>query len=89
MWFDAQMDVIIRQMNALSVLGLLSRFVGMLTDSRSFLSYTRHEYFRRLLCQKLGEEVEKGEIPNDLKWLGGIVEDISFNNANRYFGFEA
>ena len=53
------------------------------------LSYTRHEYFRRILCQKLGDEVEKGELPNDLKWLGGIVEDISFNNANRYFGFGA
>ena len=59
----------------------------MLTDSRSFLSYTRHEYFRRILCQKLGQEVEKGEIPNDLKWLGQIVEDISYNNAKNYFKF--
>ena len=59
----------------------------MLTDSRSFLSYTRHEYFRRILCQKLGKEVENGEIPSDMKWLGQIVEDISYNNAKRYFGF--
>ena len=68
-------------------LGLLGNFVGMLTDSRSFLSYVRHEYFRRILCRKLGEEVERGEIPNDLKWLGGIVEDVSYNNAKNYFGF--
>ena len=88
-WFLDQKDGMRRQLDALSTLGALGNFVGMLTDSRSFLSYTRHEYFRRLLCQKLGEEVEKGEIPNDLKWLGGIVEDISFNNANRYFGFGA
>jgi glucuronate isomerase len=59
----------------------------MPTDSRSSLSYPRHEYFRRILCQKLGEEVEKGEIPDDVKWLGGIVEDISYNNAARYFKF--
>jgi glucuronate isomerase len=88
-WFLDQKDGMRRQLDALSTLGCLGNFVGMLTDSRSFLSYTRHEYFRRLLCQKLGEEVEKGEIPNDLKWLGQIVEDISFNNANRYFGFNA
>ncbi|MBR1920618.1 MAG: glucuronate isomerase [Kiritimatiellae bacterium] len=88
-WFLDQKDGMRRQLDALSTLGCLGNFVGMLTDSRSFLSYTRHEYFRRLLCQKLGEEVEKGEIPRDLKWLGGIVEDISFNNANRYFGFDA
>ena len=86
-WFLDQKDGMRKQLEALSTLGCLGNFVGMLTDSRSFLSYTRHEYFRRLLCQKLGEEVEKGEIPNDLKWLGGLVEDISFNNANRYFGF--
>ena len=86
-WFLDQKDGMKKQLEALAALGTLGNFVGMLTDSRSFLSYTRHEYFRRLLCQKLGEEVERGEIPNDLKWLGGIVEDISFNNANRYFGF--
>ena len=88
-WFLDQKDGMRRQLDVLSTLGCLGNFIGMLTDSRSFLSYTRHEYFRRLLCQKLGEEVEKGEIPNDLKWLGHIVEDISFNNANRYFGFNA
>ena len=86
-WFLDQKDGMRKQIEALSTLGCLGNFVGMLTDSRSFLSYTRHEYFRRLLCQKLGEEVEKGEIPNDLKWLGGIVEDISYNNAKNYFGF--
>ena len=84
-WFLDQKDGMKKQIEALSALGCLGNFVGMLTDSRSFLSYTRHEYFRRILCQKLGEEVERGEIPNDLKWLGGIVEDISYNNANRYF----
>ncbi len=88
-WFLDQKDGMRRQLDALGALGSLGNFVGMLTDSRSFLSYTRHEYFRRILCQKLGEEVEKGEIPNDLKWLGGIVSDISFNNANAYFGFKA
>lgn len=88
-WFLDQKDGMRKQLEALAALGCLGNFIGMLTDSRSFLSYTRHEYFRRILCQKLGEEVEKGELPNDLKWLGGIVEDISFNNANRYFGFSA
>lgn len=88
-WFLDQKDGMRKQIEALSALGCLGNFVGMLTDSRSFLSYTRHEYFRRILCQKLGEEVEKGELPNDIKWLGGIVSDISFNNANRYFGFNA
>ena len=84
-WFLDQKDGMRRQLDALSTLGCLGNFIGMLTDSRSFLSYTRHEYFRRLLCQKLGEEIEKGEIPGDLDWLGGIVEDISYNNANNYF----
>ena len=86
-WFLDQKDGMRKQLAALSTLGALGTFVGMLTDSRSFLSYTRHEYFRRLLCQMLGEEVEKGELPNDPQWLGQVVEDISFNNANRYFGF--
>ena len=86
-WFLDQKDGMRKQLEALSALGCLGNFVGMLTDSRSFLSYTRHEYFRRILCQKLGREVESGEIPADMKWLGGIVEDISYNNANRYFGF--
>lgn len=86
-WFLDQKDGMRKQIEVLSALGCLGNFVGMLTDSRSFLSYTRHEYFRRILCQKLGEEVERGELPNDLGWLGQIVEDISYNNANRYFGF--
>ena len=86
-WFNDQLDGMTRQMNALSVLGLLSRFVGMLTDSRSFLSYPRHEYFRRLLCNLLGNDVEKGLLPDDMESLARMVEDISYNNARRYFRF--
>lgn len=86
-WFLDQKDGMKKQMNALSNMGLLSRFVGMLTDSRSFMSYPRHEYFRRLLCDMIGEDVEKGELPNDIDWLGGIVKDISYNNAKEYFNF--
>ncbi len=84
-WFLDQKDGMKKQIEALSALGCLGNFVGMLTDSRSFLSYTRHEYFRRILCGKLGEEMERGEIPNDVAWVGGLVADISYNNANRYF----
>ena len=84
-WFLDQMDGMIKQINALSNLGLLSRFVGMLTDSRSFLSYSRHEYFRRILCNLLGDEVEKGFWPKDMALLGQMVEDICFNNAKNYF----
>ena len=87
-WFLDQKDGMEKQMNALSALGLLSRFVGMLTDSRSFLSYPRHEYFRRILCNLIGRDVENGELPNDMEWLGQMVQDISFNNAKRYFGIE-
>ena len=86
-WFLDQKDGMKKQLEALSALGCLGNFVGMLTDSRSFLSYTRHEYFRRILCQKLGQEVANGEIPDDLDWLGQIVEDISYNNAKNYFKF--
>jgi glucuronate isomerase len=86
-WFLDQKDGMEKQINALSNLGLLSRFVGMLTDSRSFLSYTRHEYFRRTLCNLLGNDVENGEIPYDMELLGKMVEDISFNNAKEYFNF--
>ncbi len=86
-WFLDQKDGMEKQMNALSNLGLLSRFVGMLTDSRSFLSYTRHEYFRRTLCNLLGNDVENGEIPNDIKLLGEMVENICYNNAKNYFKF--
>lgn len=84
-WFNDQKDGMTRQMEQLSQLGLLSQFVGMLTDSRSFLSYTRHEYFRRILCDMVGRWAENGEVPNDLSLLGSMVEDISFNNAKRYF----
>ena len=86
-WFLDQKEGMISQLNTLSNLGLLSRFVGMLTDSRSFLSYSRHEYFRRILCNLIGNDVENGEIPNDLKFLGKMVQDISFNNATNYFEF--
>ncbi|MDF2923712.1 MAG: glucuronate isomerase [Paenibacillaceae bacterium] len=86
-WFLDTKEGMIAQMKALADLGLLSRFVGMLTDSRSFLSYTRHEYFRRILCNLLGEWVENGEFPNDIELLGSIVQDISYNNAKNYFAF--
>lgn len=86
-WFLDQKDGMTKQINALSNMGLLSKFVGMLTDSRSFLSFPRHEYFRRLLCTLLGEEIENGELPNDIAWTGKIVQDICFNNAKSYFGF--
>ena len=87
-WFNDQIDGMTRQIEALSQLGLLSRFVGMLTDSRSFLSYTRHEYFRRLLCNILGREISRGLIPRDFDLVGKMVQDISYNNAAEYFGFE-
>jgi len=87
-WFNDQKDGMRRQIEALSQLGLLSRFVGMLTDSRSFLSYPRHEYFRRILCNLLGSEMVSGELPDDPAWIGGIVQDICYHNASRYFGFE-
>jgi glucuronate isomerase len=86
-WFLDQKDGMIRQMNALSNMGLLSKFVGMLTDSRSFLSFPRHEYFRRLLCDLLGDEVEKGELPHDLDLLGNMVKDICYTNNKTYFGW--
>ena len=86
-WFLDQKDGMTKQINALSNLGLLSRFIGMLTDSRSFLSYPRHEYFRRTLCNILGNDVENGEIPNDMELLGTMVENICFNNAKDYFNF--
>ncbi len=86
-WFMDQKDGMTRQLNALSNLGLLSRFVGMLTDSRSFLSFPRHEYFRRILCNLFGEEVEKGELPDDIGWIGKIIKDICYYNAKDYFGW--
>ena len=86
-WFLDQKEGMERQLNALSALGLLSRFVGMLTDSRSFMSYPRHEYFRRILCNLIGSDVEKGLLPNDMEWLGKMVENISYFNAKEYFNF--
>jgi glucuronate isomerase len=86
-WFLDQKEGMERQLNALSALGLLSRFVGMLTDSRSFMSYPRHEYFRRILCNLIGSDVEAGLLPNDIAWLGKMVQDISYFNAKNYFNF--
>ena len=86
-WFLDQKDGMIKQINALSNMGLLSKFVGMLTDSRSFLSYPRHEYFRRLLCNIFGEEIENGELPDNIEWTGKVIQDICFNNAKKYFNW--
>ncbi len=88
-WFNDQLDGMTRQIEALSQLGVLARFVGMLTDSRSFLSYTRHEYFRRLLCNILGRDMQRGLVPDDIDLVGGLVADISYRNAREYFGFPA
>jgi glucuronate isomerase len=86
-WFLDQKDGMIKQINALSNMGLLSKFVGMLTDSRSFMSYPRHEYFRRILCNLFGEEMENGEMPDNMAQVGKIIEDICYHNANNYFKF--
>ena len=87
-WFLDQEDGMRKQMNALSALGLFTRFVGMLTDSRSFVSYPRHEYFRRILCSVLGEDIEKGKLPaSEMDFIRKVVEDISYNNARNYFNF--
>lgn len=86
-WFLDQKDGMTKQMNALSNMGLLSCFIGMLTDSRSFLSFPRHEYFRRVLCNLLGKEIESGELPNDMELIGKMVSDISYHNAEEYFNF--
>jgi glucuronate isomerase len=88
-WFLDQKDGMTKQLNTLSNMGLLSRMVGMLTDSRSFLSYPRHEYFRRIVCNLFGEEIEKGELPNDIEWTGKIIRDICYNNAKNYFGWQS
>lgn len=87
-WFLDQKNGMIKQLNALSNMGLLSKFVGMLTDSRSFLSFPRHEYFRRILCNLFGNEIENGELPNDTELVGKIIQDICFNNAKNYFGWK-
>ncbi len=84
-WFLDQKDGMEKQLNVLSNFGLLSRFVGMVTDSRSFLSFPRHEYFRRILCNVLGDEIQKGELPNDMKLIGTMVEAICYKNAKNYF----
>ncbi len=86
-WFLDQKDGMATQLNTLSNMGLLSKFVGMVTDSRSFLSYPRHEYFRRVLCNLFGSEIEKGELPNDIDWTGKIIEDICYYNAKNYFNW--
>lgn len=86
-WFLDQKDGIEKQINSLSNLGLLSCFVGMLTDSRSFLSFPRHEYFRRTLCNLIGNEIEKGLLPRDIQFIGKMVQDISYNNSKSYFNF--
>jgi len=87
-WFLDQKQGMEQHLETLSMLGLLSRFVGMLTDSRSFLSYTRHEYFRRILCNMLGNDMVNGLIPRDMNLVGGMVRDICYNNAAAYFGFD-
>src|SRR5690606_29003736 len=86
-WFLDQKEGIIRQLNTLGNMGLLSRFIGMLTDSRSFLSFPRHEYFRRILCNLFGEEIESGELPNEIEWTGKLIQDICYNNAKVYFNW--
>lgn len=86
-WFLDQKDGMTKQMNALSNMGLISCFIGMLTDSRSFLSFPRHEYFRRVLCNLIGDEIKRGELPDDMEWIGKMVADISYTNAKNYFNF--
>ncbi|WP_316789536.1 glucuronate isomerase [Pedobacter frigoris] len=87
-WFLDQKDGIEKQLNALSNLGMVSNFVGMLTDSRSFLSYSRHEYFRRILCNLFGTEMENGQLPDDEEWMGKIISDICYYNAEAYFNLK-
>jgi glucuronate isomerase len=87
-WFLDQKDGMTQQLNVLSNMGLISCFIGMLTDSRSFLSFPRHEYFRRILCNLFGTEIKNGELPNDMAWMGKLIEDICYNNAKEYFNFQ-
>jgi glucuronate isomerase len=86
-WFLDQKEGMINQLNTLSNMGLISKFVGMLTDSRSFLSFPRHEYFRRIVCNLFAEDIVNGELPNDIPWIGSIIEDICYRNTKKYFGF--
>jgi glucuronate isomerase len=87
-WFLDQKNGMELQLDALSATGLLSRFVGMLTDSRSFLSFPRHEYFRRILCNRLGTEADRGELPDDFEALSELVRAVCYGNAKRHFGFD-
>jgi len=87
-WFLDQKDGMEKQLNTLSNMGLLSRFIGMLTDSRSYLSFPRHEYFRRILCNIFGREIENGELPGDIPWIGKLIQDICFHNAKNYFNWK-
>jgi glucuronate isomerase len=87
-WYLDQKEGMINQLNVLSSMGLVSKFIGMLTDSRSFLSFPRHEYFRRILCNLFGNDIEKGELANDVNWTGKIIQDICYNNNKHYFGWE-
>ena len=84
-WFLDQKDGMEKQLNAFSNMGLISTFIGMITDSRSFLSFPRHEYFRRILCNLIGAEMENGILPNDEQWMGSLVKDVCYYNAKRYF----
>jgi glucuronate isomerase len=84
-WFLDQKDGMEKQLNALSNMGLISTFVGMITDSRSFLSFPRHEYFRRIICNLFADEMKQGLLPNDEKWIGGVLKDIAYYNAKAYF----
>ncbi|MEO0416585.1 MAG: glucuronate isomerase, partial [Verrucomicrobiota bacterium] len=87
-WYLDTKEGMEAQINAFSNTGLLSRFLGMLTDSRSFLSFTRHEYFRRILCNVVGQDMENGEIPRDMELVGGMISRICYGNAAEFFGFE-
>ena len=87
-WFLDQLDGMEKQLNVLSNMGLISRFIGMLTDSRSFLSFPRHEYFRRLLCNMFGKDIQNGLLPSDIPWIGQMIQDICYNNAQSYFEFD-
>jgi glucuronate isomerase len=86
-WFLDQKDGIKKHLDTLSNMSLISKFVGMITDSRSFLSFPRHEYFRRILCNLFGNDIECGEHPNDIEWSGKIIQDICFYNAKKYFNW--
>ena len=86
-WYLDQKDGIEEQLKVLSNFGLLSSFVGMLTDSRSLLSFPRHEYFRRILCNMIGKDVHEGQLPHDMKWLSEVIKDLCYRNAKSYFDF--